>query len=171
LILNFIETLTEQWLMKQGYLCVVRLPYWKTKEKLGKGEGGWGDLDVLAFKGDEVKLIECKTFLGTKAATKIISEIESDFEMAKEYILDHYPFLRGKKLSYLVVAESPKNLTLYQKCVSKLNMEVISFGEVIKGMVGILSGQVEPFIKVGKEEENMTRLLISLIQFGFLRID
>lgn len=53
MILNYIEILTAKWLEYQGYLTQSRITFWLPKEKTGKRQSQWSDMDILAINEDE----------------------------------------------------------------------------------------------------------------------
>jgi len=174
MILNHIEILTAKWLNYQGYITQNRIPFWLPREKTGK-QPQWSDIDVLAIKNDEVKFVECKAFLGVAPKERVVKKIEEHFKIASEYIVDIYPWLKNKRKTFLVVAEAPKNLQSYKTLLGD-NIELKHFKEVIEGVLKHLRTKLPPDKYKGaigygikEEEENMCRLLLTLLSYGFIK--
>lgn len=173
MILNYIEILTAKWLDYEGYLTQNRIPFWLPMERTGKRQSQWSDMDILAIKQDEVKFVECKAFLGVAPKEMVAKRIKEHFEIGSEQIIKSYPWLKNKNKSFLVVAEAPRNLQSYKTPLAD-NIELRHFKEVIEEVLGHLRSKLPPdkykwAIGYGiKEEENMCRLLLSLLSFGFI---
>jgi len=174
MILNHIEILTAKWLNYQGYITQNRIPFWLPKEKTGKKQSQWSDIDILAIKENEVKVVECKAFLGVEPKERVVEKIGKHFKIGSEYIVNIYPWLKNKKMSFLVVAEAPRNLQSYKTLLGN-NIELKHFKEVIEGVLNYLRTHLPPDKYKGaigygiKEEENMCRLLLTLLSYGFIR--
>lgn len=174
MILNHIEILTAKWLEYRGYLTQKRLPFWLPKEKTGKRQSQWSDMNILGMNAGEVKFVECKSFLGVKPKEVVTREIHKHFEIGSEYILDLYPWLKNKKVSFLVVAEAPQNLESYKAALGN-EIQLKHFKEVIEEVLSHLRTKSPPDKHKGtiaygiKEEENMCRLLLTLLSYGFIK--
>jgi len=173
MILNHIEILTTKWFDYQGYLTQRRIPFWLPKERTGKRQSQWSDMDILAIKQDEVKFVECKAFLGVAPKEMVAKRIEEHFEIGSEQIIKSYPWLKNKKKVFLLIAEAPRNLESYKILLGN-NIQVKHFEEVIEDVLRHLRTKLPPDKYKGaigygiKEEENMCRLLLSLLSFGFI---
>ncbi|MQY59071.1 MAG: hypothetical protein GH144_05620 [Clostridia bacterium] len=174
MVLNHIEVLTGKWLNYEGYFTQNRVPFWLPKEKTGKRQSQWSDMDILAVKENEVKIVECKAFLGVAPREIVIKRIKERFEIGSEYILKSYPWLKDKKMSFLLIAEAPRNLESYKSLLGD-NIELKHFREVIEKVLSHLRTKSPPdkykgTISYGiKEEENMCRLLLTLLAYGFIK--
>ena len=174
MILNHIEILTAKWLEYQGYLTQGRIPFWLPKEKTGKKQSQWSDMDILAINQDEVKFVECKAFLGTTSKEVVAERIKEHFEIGSEQIIKNYPWLKNKNRSFLVVAEAPSNLESCRTLLRDDEIRLKHFKDIIEGVLSHLRKKLPPdkymsAIAYGiKEEENMCRLLLSLLSYGFL---
>jgi len=174
MILNHIEILTAKWLNYQGYITQNRIPFWLPKEKTGKKQSQWSDMDILAIKGDEAKFVECKAFLGVEPKERVVEKIREHFKIGSQYIVDIYPWLKNKKKTFLVVAEAPRNLQSYETLLED-NIELKCFKEVIEGVLKHLRTKLPPDKYKGaigygiKEEENMCRLLLTLLSYEFIK--
>lgn len=175
MILNCIEILTAKWLEYQGYLTQSRIPFWLPKEKTGKRQSQWSDMDILAINEDEVKFIECKAFLGVASGEIVTKRIKERFEIGSEQMIKKYPWLKNKNKSFLVVAEAPKNLESYRTLLSDEGIHLKHFKDIIEGILSHLREKLPPDKYKGaigygiKEEENMCRLLLSLLSYGFIK--
>ena len=175
MILNHIEILTAKWLEYNGYLTHSRIPFWLAKEKTGKRQSQWSDMDILAINQDEVKFVECKAFLGVAPKEILVKRIKEHFEIGSVQIIKSYPWLKNKNKSFLVVAEAPSNLESYRTLLRDNEIRLKHFKDIIQGVLSHLRKKLPPdkyktTIAYGiKEEENMCRLLLSLLSYGFLK--
>jgi len=80
----------------------------------------------------------------------------------------------SKQNPFLVVAEAPRNLQSYKTLLGD-NIELKHFKEVIEGVLKYLKIKLPPDKYKGtigygiKEEENMCRLLLTLLSYGFIK--
>ena len=131
-------------------------------------------MDILAIKQDEVKFVECKAFLGVAPKEIVVKRIEQHFKIASECIVKNYPWLKTKNKSFLLVAEAPSNLQSYKTLLGD-NIELSHFKEVIEEVLAHLRTKLPPDKYKGaigygiKEEENMSRLLLTLLSYGFIK--
>jgi len=175
MILNHIEVLTAKWLEYQGFLTYRRIPFWLAKEKTGKKQSQWSDMDILAINEDGVKFIECTAYLGATSKETVIRKIKQHFEIGSEQIIKSYPWLKNKNKSFLVVAEAPRNLESYRTLLKNDRIGLKYFKDIIQGVLSHLKKKLPPdkykgTISYGiKEEENMCRLLLSLLSYGFIK--
>ena len=175
MVLNHIEVLTGKWLNYEGYFTQNRVPFWLPKEKTGKRQSQWSDMDILAVKENEVKIVECKAFLGVAPKEIVIKKIKERFEIGSEQMIKSYPWLKNKNKSFLVVAEAPRNLESYRTLLRDDGIRLKSFKDIIEGVLSHLRKKLPPdkykgMIGYGiKEEENMCRLLLSLLSYRFIK--
>jgi len=48
--------------MSKGYLVVENVLFFVPREKSGKKVSGWSDIDLIAYKKGEIKIVQCKEF-------------------------------------------------------------------------------------------------------------
>lgn len=168
MVLNFIEMLVAKWLNFQGYTTMLRLPFLL---KRGDKQPGWSDIDVLGVRANEALFVECKNFLGTGKGIKVVPDIEEVLKIGSEYLSSDkcFPWLAKKKRRFLIVAAYPNNLRSYIKAVSVSNLEIKNLVEVLNDLIVHYDKQIDKKgVRIGKEDENMGRLLSYLIQIGYI---
>jgi len=122
---NYVEDLVEEWLRFKGYVTCRDVPIWKPKGEHRK-QSQWGDIDVLGIRDDEVLVVECKEFLGTKKIKEWPEEFSRDFDEAEAVLTGRVknphgvpcPDLSGKRIKRLLVTAVPENLESYKRGLS-----------------------------------------------------
>ena len=169
--LNFIEMLVAKWLNFQGYVTMLRLSFWLKRR--GK-RPGWSDIDVLGVKENDALFVECKNFLGTGKGVKVVKEIEERLKIGSEYLssANRFPWLATMKRSFLIVAAYPKNLRSYIKAITLSNLEIKNLVEILNKLIAEYYKRIDKKrLRIGKEDENMGRLLSYLIEIGYIDPD
>lgn len=143
----------------------------KVKYKGPKGIG-WSDIDVLAIGTDEICIVETKHYTYKQMKINIVKKLQKSLAAAERYIKTQ-PYSHGKKLKKVFVAtyvSNPIIIGLQQK-----GIEVHRLRELVKGLLLILRTKIYPNwpLKknkggIGKEESNVTRCLILLLEEGFI---
>ena len=131
-------------------------------------------MDIVAVKGDEALLIECKEFLGEKISD-LTKKLVLHFKEAEDIFLGRVknprgvpaPDLSGKRIKRLLIAAGPKNLDSYRQALEPHQIEVVHFSDILNNLISHLKKHIKPWQKVGKYGP-MARLLIALIQYGII---
>lgn len=134
--------------------------------KRGVKVKGWHDIDVLAIGREEVLIIQTKqyaTFEDTKKES--IQALQEFFKDAEKIVKQNYD-VKDKKIRKIFVAEDMS--TNIKNEMEQLGIEADWLGEIIKKFMQLLYDKWEPEYKktgkisFGKEENNLTRILLSL---------
>jgi len=171
---NYVEEVVDEWLRIQGYITMRNVPFWRPRGQYRK-QAAWGDVDIVAVKGDEVLLIECKEFLGTKKISDLTKELVLHFKEAEDVFLGRVknpygvpaPDISGKRIKRLLIAAAPKNVDSYKQALEPYQIEVIHFRSILSNLISHLKKHIKPWQIVGKYGP-MARLLIALIQYGVI---
>ena len=83
---GYVEELALRYFEKDGYITMSNVQFQLDKEKAGKKVAGWSDIDLIAIKPEEIAIVQCKSFLGTKKAELIAKEIIDWFFNAVDLI-------------------------------------------------------------------------------------
>lgn len=176
---NYIEAVVEQWLRLDGYITWANIPYWRPPS-LTKRQGQWSDIDVLGLKPNEAVLVECEAFLGTRSIQKVEEETVDHFQTALEVLKGQVPnpmgvpcpTLRGLKddqVRLLLVAETPLALNSYKEALRPKGVEVKLLKEVLAEILSHLRKHIKNWSRIGKHEDFLMRLLISLVLYDMLK--
>jgi len=82
--ISYVEDLAARYYMKKGYLVSQNIQFRLPKE--GKKVTGWSDIDVFALAPGEAIIVNCKSFLGTKRAEEIASDLDRWFDNAIAFL-------------------------------------------------------------------------------------
>jgi Holliday junction resolvase-like predicted endonuclease len=116
-----LETLARVYLERKGYLVRANVP---VDEK---------ELDVLAMKGDEVILGECRANLGNAKGDEELIKREH-FEEIKSVVEKTYP-ISNKRVRYVLFYREPTSVKKYIEEAKRNGIDTISTFEMIKGLV------------------------------------
>lgn len=131
-------------------------------------KGGWRDIDVLAIGREEICIVQTKSFAIFKRDTKAsIREAIRFFKQAERFVRQNYE-VEGKKVKWVFVAD----VGLSQRFRRELEAQAYARGKEIE--IRSLKEVALKFFKllrelypdapsqVGKEENNVTRILLFL---------
>ena len=108
---SWVESFVESYYRNFKHYLVEKNIWFKVSKKDGvRKQGGWTDIDVLAFSDNTVYLISCKTFLGAIKMDKSVQKNVLWFEEATEFISNHPIYsklIKGKTLVRLLILEIP----------------------------------------------------------------
>lgn len=170
---NFIEQLVCEYYKTKGYLVFTNLwiPFDSERERTRQNSSqryiaqSWTDVDVIARNNEEIKLIQVKATIN---AEKVAEKIVTHFNRVDDYIRkglapdgksDISWWIKGVKVSKIVIFEDKGSPKLYLEIMHKHGIETLCFDEVFK----LIYDYVEQ--KRGfKEQTAVMRLLNYLIK-------
>jgi Holliday junction resolvase-like predicted endonuclease len=177
LVENYVEELVEQWLNFDGYFTWRDIPFWRPKGG-GRRQGQWGDIDIIAVKGEEAILIECKEFPGTKKVEEMSQKISKGFEGAEDVFVRKRlenpqftpsPDLSNKRINRLLIAASPENLDSYKRTLAQSNIKVKHLKEILDDIINNYLKTIPKRGAYGKHK-GLIRFLITLMRYEMLNI-
>jgi hypothetical protein len=141
-------------------------------------QGRHSDIDIIALKEGELLHIECQSWWGPspKDEGKDFQRLKNRFENSQRQIFDKYKILDKDKLKLkkiFVTSGKPKKLTCgpwkkLQDFCDGHGIELIDRQDIIKELISELKKRYPHPSRVGKEE-GITRFLLDLIHFGFIK--
>lgn len=166
--ISYVEDIASEYYRLKGYLVSKDVHYQVPKAVSGKTAEGWKDIDVLALNEKEVLLVECKGFTGTMKADEMYKKLLNDFKSAEEYYVKKSALLSDKKIKKILVVDysTPK----LDNMLVKGNIEIFHLNDLMKDFLRILKTRITT-LRMGKEEHPMTRTLLFLLAWGFLKIE
>jgi len=127
-----------------------------------RGIKGWRDIDVLAISKNEICIIQTKSNANFKRTKKeSIEAIRKYFREAEKFITHNYN-IEGKKIRKLFIAD----LGLSKAFIESLSAEGIEakkLKDVLLEYLNILHKLYPDIYHLGKEENNVTRILMFII--------
>ena len=135
---------------------------------------GWSDIDVLAIGDKEVCIVETKHYVWTASKQKLLRKIIPSFKAAEKFVKGHV-YAKKKKIRKIFVATySTKPL---ERELQRHGIETYRLDELVKELLKILRKRIYPKWpkKIrrgrGKEESNVTRTLLMLLEADFIKED
>jgi hypothetical protein len=168
---SWIEELVARYYWRKGFFVEIDHPFYLPREETGKKVGGWSDIDVLAFNGEELHIVQCKVFLGERKAEESALKILKWFEKAEDYIKNRSTFANSVKQSRIiraVVLEDPHP----RKAIRMLENEGIkvpTLEEIVDELIQSIEEEMKEYKKertgrVGKLEDPVMALLRELVR-------
>lgn len=164
---SHVEELYAEYLIHKGYFVMQDIPFYNSKNK----PGGWSDIDVLAYKGKELIVAECKTdIVGGIAGDckKKAEKLKEHFKKANKFVERKYPFLSIKDVKLKVVYErgtindKPSRSPKFDEECKNRGIEAIHISTVIGKLIHLLK-------KHSREWHPTTRVLLTLKQLGYFK--
>lgn len=119
---------------------------------------GWRDIDVLAIGRQEILVIQTKQYAMFENTKKeSVQALQHFFQDAEKIVKQNYD-VKGKNIRKIFVAEDMS--VNMKKELEKLGIEAEWLSEIIKKFMQLLYSKGR--ISLGKEENNLTRILLSL---------
>jgi len=158
---GYVEELALRYFDKINYLTVPNIRFQLKKEWTGKKIQGWSDIDLLAINQNEIIIVQCKTFIGTKKSEIISEEIISWFNYVVKYITcdEKWSTWANKRniKKYLIVDSTVK---CTEDNLKKNDIVIISYEKILIDLINLLKDGKS---RKGKEDDIIIRLLCSLI--------
>lgn len=144
----------------------------KVKYKGPKGIG-WSDIDVLAIGTDEIRVIETKHYTRKRKGVDMIKKLSKSLDAAKKHV-KMQPYSKGKNIKKVFIGTYMSE-TIVKKLQQK-GIETRYLGDIVKDFLRILRRKIypnwpkkRPWGGRGKEESNVTRSLILLLEEEFIK--
>lgn len=167
---SWIEGIVARYYQKQGFFVITNYPFFIPREKTGKKVGGWSDIDVLAYNGEELHILQCKPFLGRREAKKEAGDVLKWFDYALEHLSKDNKFkhiIQNTKIIKRVVLQSPQPKKAI-KILEDDSIEVIILKDIIKELINIIKNEIEKYKRegrgrIGKEDDILLAFIRELI--------
>jgi hypothetical protein len=130
-------------------------------EKAKKGVKGWTDIDILAIGKDEICIIQTKSFaIFKKTIEESIKSAKDYFEAAEKFVAKQYD-IKEKKIRKIFIADFGLSET-FQKSLKAFGIEARKLADIFVEYINILHSLYPDIYHLGKEENNVTRILMFL---------
>ena len=167
---SWIEEIVARYYQKLGFFVIVDYSFFIPREVSGRKVGGWTDIDVLAYNGEELHIVQCKPFLGKSKAEKEAEKILQWFNIAENHIKND-PRIKTiasqHKIVKRVVLQTPQPKRAI-KILKENKIEVITLKELIIKLIEIIKKEVEEYRRegkgrIGKEDDILLAFIRELI--------
>jgi len=167
---SWIEEIVARYYQKLGFFVIMDYKFFIPREVSGKKVGGWSDIDVLAYNGEELHVVQCKPFLGRSKAEREVKNILSWFEIAVNHVEGDPKIgelVKHNKIVKRVVIQFPQPKKAIEMLRSQ-GIEVIPLKEVIKELINLIKKEVEEYRRegrgrIGKEDDVLLAFIRELI--------
>lgn len=130
-------------------------------EKAKKGVKGWTDIDILAIGKDEICIIQTKSFaVFKKTIEESIKSAKDYFDAAEKFVAKQYD-IKEKKIRKIFIADFGLSET-FQNRLSDYGVESKKLADIFKEYINNLHRLYPDIYHLGKEENNVTRILMFL---------
>ena len=164
--ISYVEDIASEYYRLKGYLVSRSIKYQVPRAEAGKKASGWKDIDILALNEREALVIECKSFTGVKKAEDMAKELLTNFRYAEKYYVEKHPLFKNKDIRKILVVDFA--VKKVDDILKKNDIEVYHLDALMKDFLTFLKTKLKD-AKVGKEDHPMTRTLIFLLNWGFLK--
>lgn len=182
---SWLESFVESYYQNFKRYLVQKNVWFSVEKKEGvRKQRGWSDIDILAVSDEELHLVNCKTFLGTKKADETANAIVLWFEEASEFIAKHriYSNLLIKRKFPLIkrlILEIPHKSAEFTIKKMEPSINIIYYKDMLIKWIDYLKTKMQsissknnyitPSDRVYKKtEDNIERLLMELIRYNLL---
>jgi hypothetical protein len=129
------------------------------------GVRGWRDIDVLAIGRNEICMIQTKSYaIFENTVKESIESAKEYFKEAESFIAKRYD-IKGKKIRKIFIADLGLSKTFIESLSSE-GIEVKRLKDVLLEYLNILHKLYPGIYRLGKEENNVTRILM-LLTYSF----
>ncbi|MHA1713433.1 MAG: hypothetical protein ACTSW4_05280 [Candidatus Ranarchaeia archaeon] len=165
MVISYVEDIVSEFYRLQGYLITRDRAYKPDTPRQGKKQTGWKDIDVLAYNEDEVLIIECKSFTGDRSSDKMVDSLLKSFEDAQQEVKT-IPLLQEKPIRRLLVVDYPILKT--NDRLKEQGVEIHLLKDIMTDFIRKLEGRIKDN-RLGREHHPTTRLILFLLQNGFIK--
>lgn len=166
--ISYVEDLARYY-MKKGYLVSQNIQF-----RLPRGErrvAGWSDIDVFALAPGESIIVNCKSFLGTKSAEKMASDLVRWFDNAFSFLQESEKYrcwVQGTKVRKVVFVDV--SVLKAERILQEKGIEVVRYEDILTELIGLLREELDARGegRIGKEEDPLLRMLVAMIGKGFI---
>lgn len=175
-MISNLEEIAKRFFMSKGYLVAENVLFFVPREKSGKKVSGWSDIDLIAYKKGEIKIVQCKEFLGTKKISVITKEIKKWFELAEEFLKnesDYKELITSETEIKRCIVVNSKNPPGAIKNLEREGFEIYDMDEMLKDLIHSIKSREDIYRKrktgaSGKELDIIRYLIKVLIDRKFL---
>ena len=164
--LSYVEELALRYFEKSGYLVFPNIRFQLKREWTGKKVSGWSDIDMIALKPDELVIVQCKSFLGTKKGEDIANDVINWFKYAELFLRENNKWkvwLDKRKIrKCLIVDYTVKKV---EPILNSSGIEVLYYNRMLTELLRMLK---EGEVRKGKEDDVIIRLLCAMIDKDML---
>jgi hypothetical protein len=152
----------------KGYVVNVHVEYKRDRQlqQIVRGrvnQPRWSDIDVLAIKGEEAIIVSCD-----ENCAKKLNEIVEEFSFAEHFIKQEYPYIKSiKKVYAFCMGWNPKTDGAKLQQLQKLNVEILTFTQMVRGFLKELRKRERYGITAGKFTEP---ILWALREIDMIRV-
>jgi len=172
---SWIEEIVARYYQKLGFFVIVNYSFFVPREESGKKVGGWSDIDVLAYNGRELHVVQCKSFLGMKKAKDAAKNVLRWFEVALKH-LEKDPKLRElakqSKVVKRVVLQTPQPKSAVEMLKSS-GIEVVVLSDMIKELIEVVKKELEEYKthggRIGKETDVLLAFVREMVHSGIVK--
>ncbi len=174
---SWIEEIVARYYQKLGFFVIMDYKFFIPREVSSKKVGGWSDIDVLAYNGEELHIVQCKPFLGMKKAENVVKDILRWFEIAVNHVRDDpkiRDLVRHSRIVKKVIVQSlqPKKAI---EMLRSHGIEVVQLSGVIKELIDLVKKEIEEYRKegrgrIGKEDDVLLAFIRELVLLKNLKI-
>ena len=131
------------------------------KEEAQTEVKGWSDIDILAVGKDEICIIQTKSYaIFENTVKESIDSAKQYFKDAEKFVTKQYD-VEGKKIRNIFLADFGLSKT-FQTSLPEAGIEVIKLRDIFKEFLNILNELYPDIYHLGKEENNVTRIMLFL---------
>lgn len=129
--------------------------------KAKKGVKGWKDVDILAIGKKEICIIQTKSFaIFKKTKDDSLNSAKEYFQEAEKFVSQNYD-VKDKEIRKIFIADLGLSKDFHDK-LSDYGIESKKLAEVFMDYLNILHSLYPDTAHLGKEENNVTRILMFL---------
>ena len=175
---SWIEEIVARYYQKKGYFVILNHNFLIPREKSGKKVSGWSDIDVLAYNGHEIHIVQCKAFLGDKKSEESAKRVINWFKVAEEYLResDYFkPIFSGShKLAKVLVVNVPQPKKAI-RIVEENGIEVLPLEDVIVNLITLMDAEIHMHKRrghgnVGKEDDVLLAFIRELLLRDMIKL-
>lgn len=166
---GYVEQLALRYFGKKGYIVQPSVWFQLDKAKTGKKVGGWSDIDLVALSQQELVIIQCKAFFGVKKAEAVVQGLVVWFRQAESFLRKDpmwKPWLEGREIVKCMVVDH--FVKKAERLLSDQGIQILLYEDVLKELLLLLQ---KGKARKGKEDDAIIRLLVAMIDKGFVCLD
>ena len=136
-------------------------PKYMVSEHVQFQEKGWKDIDILAIGKDEICIIQTKSDAAfKKTVDESIDSAKDYFREAEKFVAKQYD-IKDKRIRKVFIADFGLSKT-FQKSLPAYGIETKKLRDIFIEYINILHKLYPDIYHLGKEENNVTRILMFL---------
>ena len=169
--LSYTEELTSEYfkhkLDNNGKLAYIVSEHVYYQGRKRTGVRGWHDIDVLAIGNKEICIVQTKSYTGSEPKMQMLRHILGDFDNAETFVRVQ-TYAKGKKIRKILVVDYTSEPIKNKFRVA--GVEVFRLTEITDMLLQMLKNKLFKTSRLGKEESNVTRTLLFLLDHEKLKV-